>query len=182
MLEWTQKHVPVSISICCNVENNTEFFCIVEQDQDKLVQQMVAAIKFIANRVYELADEKWGWVLEEIDERLRHAETVYFDIAEEEKDDDDGDDNSDVTSDQTEKRHPLKTLYGQFEKYMSQVPVLGFNSAKYDLNLVKRCLAKHLRIQDPENKDAFVVKCMHCHGATKISRHIPISCSWFFVL
>lgn len=78
MLEWTQKHVPVSILICSNVENNTEPFCIVEQDQDKLVQQMVAAMKCIANRVYELADEKWGWVLEEIDERLRHAETVYL--------------------------------------------------------------------------------------------------------
>lgn len=53
-----------------NVENNTEPFCIVEQDQDKLVQQqMVAAMKCIANRVYELADEKWGWVLQEIDER-----------------------------------------------------------------------------------------------------------------
>ena len=35
-------------------------------------------MKCIANRVYELADEKWGWVLEENDERLRHAETVDF--------------------------------------------------------------------------------------------------------
>ena len=186
MLEWTQKHVPVSVSICSNVENNKEPFCIVEQDQDKLVQQMVAAMKCIANRVYELADEKWGWVLEEIDERLRHAETVDFDIAEEEKDDNDGDDNSDATRDQTEKRHPLKTLYGQFEKYMSQVPVLGFNSAKYDLNLVKRCLAKHLSMHDPKNKDAFVVKKSNAYACIvteqlkflDISQFLAAGCSY----
>lgn len=186
MLEWTQKHVPVSVSICSNVENNKEPFCIVEQDQDKLVQQMVAAMKCIANRVYELADEKWGWVLEEIDERLRHAETVDFDIAEEEKDDNDGDDNSDATRDQTKKRHPLKTLYGQFEKYMSQVPVLGFNSAKYDLNLVKRCLAKHLSMHDPKNKDAFVVKKSNAYACIvteqlkflDISQFLAAGCSY----
>ena len=27
--------------------------------------------------------------------------------------------------------------------YMSQIPVLRFDSAKYDLNLIKRVLAKH---------------------------------------
>jgi len=39
---------------------------------------------------------------------------------------------------------------------MSQVPVLGFNSAKYDVNLIKRCLAKHLSMH--ENSTNFVVK------------------------
>ena len=32
--------------------------------------------------------------------------------------------------------HPLKELYRQMKTYMSQVPVVGFNSAKYDLNLI----------------------------------------------
>ena len=53
-------------------------------------------------------------------------------------------------------KHPLCKLYDQLETYMSQVPVLGFNSAKYDLNLIKRYLAKHLQMH--EASDAFVVK------------------------
>lgn len=39
---------------------------------------------------------------------------------------------------------------------MSQVHVLGFNSAKYDLKLIKRCLTKHLNLH--EDSEMFVVK------------------------
>lgn len=35
------------------------------------------------------------------------------------------------------KSHPLVKIYGQIETYMSQVLVIGFNSAKYDLKLIK---------------------------------------------
>ncbi len=44
----------------------------------------------------------------------------------------------------------------RFVSYMSQAPVIGFNSAKYDLNLVNVYLAKNLELQDC--KGAFVVK------------------------
>ena len=33
---------------------------------------------------------------------------------------------------------------------MKHVPVLGFNSAKYDLNLIKQCLAEHLNLHDTQ--------------------------------
>ncbi len=50
----------------------------------------------------------------------------------------------------------LKTLYGQLTSYMTQLPVLGFNSSKYDLNLIKKKLAFHLRMHEAEG--GFVVK------------------------
>ena len=59
---------------------------------------------------------------------------------------------------ETKQSHPLKKIYGQFEGYMSQVPVIGFNSAKYDLNLIKRTVAKHLHIHDTKQTGIFVVK------------------------
>ena len=37
----------------------------------------------------------------------------------------------------------LKSLRRDFEAFCEQIPVLGFNSAKYDLNLIKERLAKH---------------------------------------
>lgn len=54
--------------------------------------------------------------------------------------------------------HPLKTLYGYMEGYMSHLPVLGFNSAKYDLNLIKRNIAKHLNMHSTGLQRSFVVK------------------------
>jgi hypothetical protein len=41
-LTWTQKHVPVSVSICSNVDGFTDPHCIVEPDVEKLVREMVS--------------------------------------------------------------------------------------------------------------------------------------------
>ena len=38
---------------------------------------------------------------------------------------------------QKKKVHPLKKLRERFEEYLEELPVLGFNSGKYDLNAVK---------------------------------------------
>ena len=69
-LQWTHRHIPISVSICSNVEGHIQPLCIVEQDQDRLVQLMVSALDVIACRVNQLSEEKWGWVLEAIDEKL----------------------------------------------------------------------------------------------------------------
>ena len=50
----------------------------------------------------------------------------------------------------------LKGLYGKFQNYCHQLPVLGFNSANYDLNLIKEKLAKHLNMHDTTH--GFTVK------------------------
>ena len=44
----------------------------------------------------------------------------------------------------------------KLEKYNQEVPILGFNSAKYDMNLIKSKFAKVLGLH--ETKDYFVVK------------------------
>ena len=152
MLQWTQKHIPVSVSICSNIKGYTEPTCIVEESQDRLVGKMVAKMKDLASRVLELAEDKWGWVLEAIDEQLRHQENDDVELndiedwLEEEAGEDDAPEFTSV------KNHPLRKLYGQFEGYVSQVPVLGFNSAKYDLNLIKQSIARHLNMHDEEQK------------------------------
>ena len=38
------------------------------------------------------------------------------------------------------KVHPLKKLRDRFQEYLQELPVLGFNSGKYDLNAVKEFL------------------------------------------
>ena len=51
----------------------------------------------------------------------------------------------------------ITALKQRFEHYCSCTPVLGFNSSKYDLNLVKTKLCKHLALADPDVK-SFTVK------------------------
>ena len=108
--------------------------------------------------LFELAEDKWGWVLEATDEQLRRDESDDVEL----NDTEDGleeeaweDDAAEFTG---EKNHPLKKFYGQFEGFMSQVPVLGLNSAKYDLNLIKRSIARHLNMHDEEQKGTFIFK------------------------
>ena len=58
----------------------------------------------------------------------------------------------------------LDTLLGRFKSYCHCVPVLGFNSAKYDLNLVKSKLCSHLDLTRPE-----------CFTVKKSSAYVTIS-------
>lgn len=48
----------------------------------------------------------------------------------------------------------IKRLQQELERYCQQLPVLGFNSAKYDLNVLKAKLAKHLKL----DVNGFVIK------------------------
>ena len=51
----------------------------------------------------------------------------------------------------------IENLRASFSNYCRCVPVLGFNSSKYDLNLVKSKLARHLNLMVP-NTHSFTVK------------------------
>ena len=53
-----------------------------------------------------------------------------------------------------EKDHPLKKLQDRLEEYLKELPVLGFNSGKYDLNVVKEFLFPVL----VENEVQFAIK------------------------
>ena len=117
---------------------------------------MVTLMNEIATCVNELAKEKWGWVLEAIDETIKKEDIIDRERFEEEEDSSE-DERDDIDQEvQKKKSHPLVKIYGEMETYMCQVPVIGFNSAKYDLNLIKRYIAKYLNLH--EDSGAFVIK------------------------
>ena len=57
---------------------------------------------------------------------------------------------------QKKKVHPLKKLRERFEEYLEELPLLGFNSGKYDLNAVKEFLFPVL-VQNEEVQ--FTISC-----------------------
>ncbi len=135
-LEWTHKHVPISVSVCSNIPGFDRAQCLINEDLDSLLSGMLSSLSSMRDKCLELSEDRWGWVLKELDSRM----------------------NSEIeeTSAQAESIKCLRTIYGKFRGYMSTLPVIGFNSAKYDLNLIKQKLAKHLRLD--EQKLGFTIK------------------------
>lgn len=91
-----------------------------------------------------------GWVFRELDEVL---ETRTTDETEERGDLDD--EEADKLGNKIN-TNAVYTIINQIKIYVTQVPVLGFNSARYDLNLVKQKLAIHLKMHESNN--TFAVK------------------------
>lgn len=108
--------------------------------------------------------------------KINEADELEKDIEEEDFNDSSGDEVDDEATEEEQETkkasHPSQKIYGYLETYISQVPVLGFNSARYDLGLVKRVLVKHLNI--PEDSSAFVIK---KNNGTRASPQSPSS-SW----
>jgi hypothetical protein len=58
-LQYTAKHVPISVSLCSNVPRHTNPICIVDTDLDKLLQSMFNEVDEIQETVSELSENKW---------------------------------------------------------------------------------------------------------------------------
>jgi hypothetical protein len=59
-LTWTQRHEPISVSVCSNVDGFTEPHCIVEPDVETPVRKMMEYMTRIALRSYELAQQTFA--------------------------------------------------------------------------------------------------------------------------
>ena len=90
-----------------------------------------------------------------------HEEEIFEDIDDDDNDDDDGDGDGD--EDEGTSNNVLKLtlkiyvdLLRQLNEYVRLLPLLGFNSSLYDLNLIKSKLLPKLGIH--KVKSPFVVK------------------------
>ncbi|KAJ8310173.1 hypothetical protein KUTeg_012038 [Tegillarca granosa] len=75
-LQWTRKHVPISVSICSNVPEHTEPMCIIDSNQNQLVKSMVEKMVDIAVNVKKLAIDKWSWVDKAITDKIHKYKCV----------------------------------------------------------------------------------------------------------
>ena len=66
-LSWTTEHVPISVSICSNVEGFKMPHCLVDQNTNKLVSKMVESMTQICDKSYELAKTKFADAFEKLD-------------------------------------------------------------------------------------------------------------------
>ena len=112
----------LSVSMASNVPGYEPAQCyITDGDSDKLVADMMAGLVATSDAAYDLLKPSYGSVLNELEARKEA-----WDDAE-----------SEANAEES-KTNPINTLAGQLHGWLHQLPVIGFNSGKYDLNMIKR--------------------------------------------
>ena len=146
-LQWVARHIPLSVSVASNVPGYEPALCFVtDGDADKLVEAMMAHLITLSDAAYESLLPSYKDVLACLKERA----SVWDEVAATAHDDDE---NGKKTV------NPYNTLEKQLQAWLHQLPVIGFNSSKYDLNTIKRFFVPLLiRNSDTEHASCFVIK------------------------
>ena len=141
-LQWSARHVPLSVSVASNVPGYEPAQCYVtDGDSDKLVADMMDHLTAISDAAYESLLPLYADVLEELKTRKEA-----WDEEEEEEEEENG----------KKTVNPCKTLDKQLQTWLRQLPVIGFNSGHYDLNVVKKFFIPYML--KGNDKTRFVIK------------------------
>ena len=139
--KWIGKHIPISVSISSNLVKEPVFLC--NSDPHHLVTSFIDVLEDLAlqskaimkNLFFDIETTiniKLGSILEKLTQRQNRRQQA------------DLDDCDDETCTSTQflqiRKKQLIDLQQHLELYCNVLPVFGFNSAKYDLNLIKSFL------------------------------------------
>ena len=142
---WIGKHVPISVSISSYLIREPIFLC--SANAHHLILSFITALEGLATQsktqmklnfieVETAIKLKLCATVEQLNQRRNRAESLPYIvvdcIVEEEKDL--------STQFQHIQKNRLIDLQEHFERYCNNLPVSGFNSAKYDINLIKSYL------------------------------------------
>ena len=155
--KWIGKHTPISVSISSNLLKKPIF--LRNSDPHHLVTSFIGALENLALQsktimkslffdVGTTINIKLGSILEEITHRHNRREQAHL-----------GDCNNETCTStqflQIQKKQ-LIDLKEHLEHYCNVLPIFGFNSAKYDLNLIKSYLLPFL--VNERNIESTVIK------------------------
>ena len=130
-VEWIARHVPLSVSVASNVPGYEPAQCyITDGDSDKLVADMVRHLHTFSDTAYDALLPSYVDVLADLDAR-KHAWEEETKEAEEEDEEEEAENGKKTVN-------PYKTLENQLQVWLHQLPVVGFNSGRYDLNAIKK--------------------------------------------
>ena len=146
--KWIGKHVPMLVSVSSNLIQKPIFLC--NSDLRHLVSSSISALEGLATRskaqmksrlgeVETAIKIKLSCILEQLNQRHSQGERVI---------DSDNDEYSNDIAEEKElssrflqmQKNQLIDLQEHFERYCNTLPIFGFNSAKYDIKLIKSYL------------------------------------------
>ena len=123
------RHVPLSVNVASNVPWHEQVQCLVtDGDTNKLLSVMMDILRAMSDAAYDKIKNSYEDALQQLAETL----TNWNDR-----------EHAALSSDDKESRpatNPYTKLMGQLYGWMHLLPVIGFNSGKYDLNAIKQFL------------------------------------------
>ena len=141
-VQWIARHVPLSVSVASNVPGHETPHCYVtDGDSDKLVSSMMSDLGAISNAAFDMLIPSYDNVLNELNIRKEAWDEAEREAPKEAESKQEDDEEVDIGNTKT---NPYKTLIGQLLGWLHQLPVIGFNSGKYDLNVVKQFFVSYL--------------------------------------
>ena len=136
---YVSRHVPMSVSIASNVPGMEGPYCIVyDGDSRSMVYSMVEKLCEISDEAYSQTTQIMHKYCKKIEELQERQNTEMSNMPE-------------CTHNKPcgyRFRTPLQTAAAKLETWMRAMPVVSFNGAKYDLQLIKRQLASIYAITD----------------------------------
>ena len=131
-VHWIARHVPLSVSLASNVPGLEPAQCYVtDGDSDKLVADMMSHLHAVSDAAFESLKPSYESVLDKL--KMLKEE---WDSAEEECGLEEAENEDEVAG--KNRTNPFKKLLDQLFSWLHQLPVIGFNSGKYDLKMIKR--------------------------------------------
>ena len=141
-VHWVARHVPLSVSVASNVPGHEQVQCLVTVgDTNKLVSRMMDILRAMSDAAYD----KIKHLYEDVLEQLAKALTNWNEQEEAAR--------SAVDKESRPATNPYKKLMGQLYGWMHQLPVIGFNSGKYDLNAIKQFLIPYFLSTSEEQEE-----------------------------
>jgi hypothetical protein len=135
----------VSVSLCSNIEGHTNPVCFVNENENDLIEDMLTGLNNIRNDVVKLTTNRWANVFEQLDNQISEFNALVNQS--------DESDPSNILKFCKKMLKDLEKLKEDFTHYCYCLPVLGFNSSRYDINLAKQHILKALRL-DNNKKNA----------------------------
>ena len=140
---WIGTHVPVSVSIFSNLLKEPIFLC--EKDPNRLIISFVAQLETLSAKNKADLRPKFLEVEAEIETRLSDISSRLEIISESQLENSIKAEDSNASNKFLRyQQKQLLDLQCHFNNYVDTLPVFGFNSGKYDLNLIKSYLIPHL--------------------------------------
>ena len=144
---WIGNHVPISVSISSNLIAEPLFLC--NSNPRDLVESFIDAVEGLATKsktqmklkfleVETAIKSKLTRTLESLNER-RYRNQRVFEFGDHCFEDDNEEKDASTQFLQMQNSQLIE-LQEHLERYCSVLPVFGFNSAKYDINLIKSYL------------------------------------------
>ena len=155
---WVGKHVPISVSIASNLLSAPVFLC--NENPMQLIREFLDELLKLSEQSATMMQTKFNNVLIQLDEKIHEIQSNFPGIesvegsqretglfsAEAELDIEDEDSSYEMKV-QKSKLRKLLNLKDQVNRYCNELPVFGFNSSRYDLNLIKDYLLKILLLE-----------------------------------